>query len=170
MNDPLAYFLTFHTYGTWLPGHERGSVDDEHNRLGEAFIPPDETKLERSREQMLGEPVCFNDSQRRIVLQAIVGVAEHRKWPLHAAHVRTTHVHIVVTSTLDPERTMNDFKAWATRKLREAGEFDADRVVWSRHGSTPYLWTEEQVVGAVRYTLHEQGIVLSGAVFPDVST
>jgi len=26
MPDPLAYFLTWTTYGTWLPGDERGWV------------------------------------------------------------------------------------------------------------------------------------------------
>jgi hypothetical protein len=26
MNEPLAYYLTWTTYGTWLPGDERGWV------------------------------------------------------------------------------------------------------------------------------------------------
>jgi hypothetical protein len=35
MADPLAYFLTWTTYGTWLPGDERGWVE----RPGQ-FRPP----------------------------------------------------------------------------------------------------------------------------------
>ena len=27
--DPLAYFLTWSTYGTWLPGDERGWIEHE---------------------------------------------------------------------------------------------------------------------------------------------
>ena len=42
--EPLAYFITFHTYGSWLHGAVSGSVDDEHNRPGPRFsnrIPSD---------------------------------------------------------------------------------------------------------------------------------
>ena len=28
--EPLAYFLTWPTYGTWLPGDERGWVEYRH--------------------------------------------------------------------------------------------------------------------------------------------
>ncbi len=33
-NPPLAYFITFRTYGTWLPGDERGTVDVDNNAYG----------------------------------------------------------------------------------------------------------------------------------------
>ena len=33
-NIPLAYFITFRAYGTWLHGDERGSVDRLHNTFG----------------------------------------------------------------------------------------------------------------------------------------
>jgi len=78
-------------------------------------------------------------------------------------------VNVVVTSGVDAERTMNDFKTWATRRLREAGEIAAEHVVWSRHGSTPHLWKEEQVAGAVHYTLHEQGEITPGTIYPEIS-
>ena len=32
--DPLAYFLTFTTYGTWLHGREEGSVDRDNHVFG----------------------------------------------------------------------------------------------------------------------------------------
>ena len=34
-DGPGAYFITFTTYGTWLPGDERTFVDREHNRPDE---------------------------------------------------------------------------------------------------------------------------------------
>jgi hypothetical protein len=40
MDRPIAYFITFTTYGTWLHGDERGSVDKGHNRVGTEFIAP----------------------------------------------------------------------------------------------------------------------------------
>lgn len=33
-DTPLAYLITFRTYGTWLHGDERGSVDKNHNKFG----------------------------------------------------------------------------------------------------------------------------------------
>jgi hypothetical protein len=49
MGTPLAYFITFTCYRTWLHGDERGSVDDEHNAPGTAVLPPDAQS--RSREE-----------------------------------------------------------------------------------------------------------------------
>ena len=41
MSEPLASLLIWTTYGTWLPGDERGSVDGFHNTYGEKFAPVD---------------------------------------------------------------------------------------------------------------------------------
>jgi len=35
---------------------------------------------------------------------------------------------------------MTDLKAWATRWLREHGLVEQDRKVWTKHGSTRYLF------------------------------
>ncbi len=36
---PLAYFITFRCYGTWLHGDRRGSVDRFHNIYGTPRLP-----------------------------------------------------------------------------------------------------------------------------------
>ena len=36
-----SYFLTFTTYGTWLHGDTRGSVDREHNIVETPYLEPD---------------------------------------------------------------------------------------------------------------------------------
>jgi len=51
---------------------------------------------------------------------------------------------------------MNQFKAWATRRLREAGFVGPDDRVWTRHGSTRYLTTEASVRRAITYSMDEQ--------------
>ena len=40
-----------------------------------------------------------------------------------------------------PEKVMNDFKTYASRRLTEAGFDTRDRKRWTRHGSTKYIWT-----------------------------
>ena len=56
---------------------------------------------------------------------------------------------------------MNDFKAYASRKLNQAGLDKPDRKRWTRHGSTRYLWKPEQVQAAVDYVIHGQGSPMS---------
>lgn len=87
---------------------------------------------------------------------AIQGVCEHKGWTLHALNVRTNHLHTVVTASGPPEPVMNAFKAWATRRLREAGIASANQRVWSRHGSTVYLFRPENMAEKVRYVLDAQ--------------
>jgi hypothetical protein len=52
---------------------------------------------------------------------------------------------------------MTTLKAWSTRRLREARLVEVGARVWSRHGSTRYLWTTESVETACRYVIDSQG-------------
>jgi hypothetical protein len=64
----------------------------------------------------------------------------------------------VISSAADPEKVMNDFKAYATRGLRKsallAREIDP---VWTQHGSTRYLWDDDQFSAAMNYVRDQQG-------------
>src|SRR5207244_7696574 len=95
--------------------------------------------------------------RRQVVLHTILEVARHRKWKIWAVHVRTNHVHIVVSAAVKPEKVMIDFKAWASRRLREAFGEDADRDRWTQHGSTRYLWDETALAEKIDYVLDGQG-------------
>ncbi|MEQ8849023.1 hypothetical protein, partial [Botrimarina sp.] len=72
-------------------------------------------------------------------------------------NVRTNHAHAVVAAAATPERVMNDFKSWATRRLRDSGLVDRSAKVWSRHGSTRYLWDKRAVEAACCYVAEGQG-------------
>ena len=157
MSEPLAYFLTFTCHGTWLHGQTPGSVDREHNRYGDALLPPDPSRVERDRDRMRQAAYRLDAPRRRLVLQAVLQVCTHRGWSLLAAHVRSNHVHVVVRADAPPERVMNDFKSYASRELNGAGLDPADCKRWTRHGSTLYLWTQEAVDQRIDYTLHGQG-------------
>jgi len=74
---------------------------------------------------------------------------------LIAAHVRMSHVHVVVAADVPPEAVMHDLKACASRCLNE-GETARDKR-WARYGSTRYLWKSDDVAGAVHYVVRKQG-------------
>ena len=100
-------------------------------------------------------PFEMNEAGRKLVLAAILEVCRYRHWHARAVHVRTSHVHAVVTSAASPERIMNDFKAYASRALNRAGI--GRQRYWASHGSTIYLWTHDQVVDKVSYVRDQQG-------------
>ncbi len=171
-NKSTSYFITFSTYGTHLPGDEAGSVDRSHAKPDSPRLPPDPRRVEFNEERLEGDPVTLNAEQRAAVADAIREVCEHRGWQLHACNVRTTHVHIVVSSDAPPERAMNDFKSYATRRIRSASASasrdrqgaDSPTRTWTRHGSTRYLNTESSFERAIGYVLHEQGEDLGGVI------
>ncbi len=154
---PLAYFISFTAYGTWLHGRDPGSVDHDHNQVGESFLPPDPEAERTEGERMTQPPYSLDGDRRAVVLETIREVAGHRGWSLWAVHVRSNHVHLVISAQATPEKVMADLKAYASRRLREKLNEPADRKRWTEHGSTRYLWKEEQVEAAVDYVLNRQG-------------
>jgi len=157
MSDaPLAYFLTFRCYATWLHGDARGSMSKRANAPGEPPIAPNPT-LEAAERRSAGPPGHLDTPSRACVEQAILEVVQARGWGLHALNVRTNHVHLVVSGIEPPERMLVTLKGWATRRLRSDGLIEARARVWSRHGSTRYLWTDEEVERACQYVKDGQG-------------
>ena len=156
MSKPLAYFISFRTYGTWLRGDERGWQDRRNNKYGSPFGQRDEGLAVRDSERLRHVPTVLTAEAREVVARTIREVCEFRAWELLALNVLSLHAHAVVDAEAPPEQVLSTLKAWATRRLREAGLFDKDTAVWSNHGSTRYLWQEEQVKRACEYALNEQ--------------
>ena len=158
MSEPLAYFLTWTCYGTWLHGDARGSVDVDHNTPGTPYLDPHPGRIEIETRRLRRPTVNLTATARGIVDDTIVAHCAHRGWDLLALNVRTNHVHLVLTphSDVAPERIMSELKGWATRRLREAGCFLRDASIWTEHGSTRYLWKERDVYAAMDYVLERQ--------------
>jgi REP element-mobilizing transposase RayT len=158
MSSPPAYLLTWTTYGTWLHGDERGSVDDAHNSPNDDYAPPDLQRraLEATRQNTA--TVTLNGAARRVVTQAIEDHCRIRRWDLIALNVRSNHVHAVVYCGDErPEVAVGQLKSWATRRLRAAGLFEARFRIWTRQASTRYLWNDESIRQAGVYVVERQG-------------
>ena len=156
-SSPLAYFITFSAYGAWLHGHDVGSIDKEHNEYGTPFLERDPLREEKEQSNMRESPYVLDTDRRRVVLETIQEVCRHRKWNLWACHVRTTHVHVIVSADVKPEKIMTDLKAYASRRLKERLGEAADCKRWTQHGSTRYLWKDDEVVAKIDYALNGQG-------------
>ena len=155
---PLAYFITFRTHGTWLHGDQRSSVDRHgRNIYDTSRIQLDPIFSVTMDRNMKTDPVVLGGPQRAVVERAIRDVCARRDYRLIAINIRTNHAHVVASADCSPNKMMSAFKANATRVLREARLFAPDTRVWSRGGSTRFLWKPHSVESAINYTLYGQG-------------
>ena len=152
----MRYFITFACYGSHVHGSQPGSIDRNHNLPGSRTLDVDLSRAEIESAAMKQAPYLLDKRARTVVLQAIQEVCVHRGWNLLAAHVRSNHVHVVVEAEAKPEKIMNDLKSYASRALNFV-ETDKMRRRWAHHGSTQWLWTDQDAREAIRYVIDEQG-------------
>jgi hypothetical protein len=95
-------------------------------------------------------PYALDEIRRQVVLESLQEVCRFRGWTLLAAHIRTSHAHVVVAAESKPEPVMVAMKAYGSRALNSLGIDAPCTRRWARHGSTQYLWTKESVRAAIR--------------------
>jgi REP element-mobilizing transposase RayT len=156
----LGYHLTWTTYGTWLPGDERGWY--ESGRLG--VQDPNPAREELARRLMAEAEIVLTPEQRQLVEATIRDHCTRRGWALHAVNARTNHVHAVVTADRDPDDVMDQLKAWCSRKLSDQAGLTqpvarkAGRRHWfTEGGGKNRLETEEHLRAAIEYVVEKQG-------------
>ena len=157
-DDPIAYFLTWTCYGTWLPGDERGwTMWHKGEKLPQPLL------ADWCREQMVETPVTLDERQRLIVHETIARHCQVRSWHLHAVNCRSNHCHAVVTAKdYDGEQVRDQLKSWCTRGLKDderSRGVPAEQIRthwWTRKGSVRYLFDDESLEAASVYTLEAQ--------------
>ena len=154
MSEPLAYLITWTTYGTWLPGDERGWVE-KHQQGTQSGDP----NRYASAVQLLKEPpVILNPLQRQLVEETIAKHCAFRGWTLHAVNARSNHIHVVVTAPgMNPKEVMAQFKAWCSRRLNEQERAGLNQKKWwTQYGSKKWINDENYLQNAIRYVKERQ--------------
>jgi REP element-mobilizing transposase RayT len=134
---PIAFHITWGTYGTRLHGSSKPHVDRDHNEYRSPLAPTDPERERESRERMSGEPVKLTLEQRKLVEEAIRDVAARYGWVIHSIAVQSDHVHVVITASREGEQLRDAVKAVASRALNK--QF-GKRAWWAEKGSAKYLW------------------------------
>ena len=157
-DDPLAYFITWTCYGTWLPGDDRGWT-----KWHKGEYIPQPLLADWCLRQMDEEPIVLTETQRAIVEDTVARHCELRGWHLHAVNCRTNHCHTAVTATShNGEQVRDQLKSWSTRKLKEhQRSLDGAAAKlrehwWTRKGSVRYLFDDESLEAAIIYTVEAQ--------------
>lgn len=153
-----TYFLTFATYGTHLHGDERGSTDRKATSLRESHVAPDPALQAQMRLRMTHGEMILTGAMRACVRAGIVDQCSFRSWNLIEQNVRTNHVHILLSCSVeDGTKCYGQMKARLTRLLRDAGLTGSDQPVWAERGKAMLVVGEDAVSRVVRYIRDEQG-------------
>lgn len=157
MHNPVTYFITWTTYGTWLPGDARG-----WRKAKQGCRTPQPLLEDWSRRRMTGSPVMLNKIQRQKVEAVCRKHATIRGWVFHAVNARSNHVQLAVTADLRPEIVRDQFKANATRVLRqEPGRLTTDRI-WTRGGDCEIVDGDEELERVITYITEAQDRMARG--------
>lgn len=149
-DGPIAYFITWTSYGTWLPGDERG-----WRRKGRGWQPGNELFRKMAAGELKETPFILSVDDRAIVEQTVRNHCEIRGWVPHAVQARTNHVHVVVAAPgYKPDTVRDQFKAWCTRKLKTT--HSARERFWTEGGSGRWINHENDLEASVNYVNEAQ--------------
>jgi hypothetical protein len=130
-DDADAYFITWTTYGTWLPGDPRGHVsnvvgaDDRYHRkldqFGSENSSGDPATLNRARAEQKWDTVWLDPRHAQVCAVAIIDSVVERNWNIVRSAIMCNHVHVVVRgSTLSGGMTRRILKGVSQARLSDA--------------------------------------------------
>lgn len=142
-----VWFLTWTTYGTWLPGDERGHASKIRTADGDGVrhnVPGTEYDAKRrglqldARDLLVGGPIFLRPEQAGPLLEQFQETARFRGWTLLAIAIMANHIHLLVgvADDPDPETLLRDFKSYGSRALNRQFGKPAGGTWWTAGGST----------------------------------
>lgn len=151
MDDPIAFFLTWPTYGTWLPGDQRGWVEYRHG-----WQLPEPVRVIEAKLKMQEDACLLSKMERQIVEAQVAETCAFRLWTLYAVNCRSNHMHLIIgAANTHPRKIRVDIKAWCTRRLKERSDRNRQNW-WAERGSQRYVFNEESLETVVKYVIEAQ--------------
>ncbi len=151
MADFSGYFITWTTYGTWLPGDERG-----WSKRGKEKQESQPALEHWCKNNLVTEIVVLGKADRLTVEDAVREHCKIRNWGLPAVNARSNHVHVVVQAYEKGTVVRDQLKANCTRKLRSQLQPLIAKRTWTKAGDCEVLDDDEALEAAVRYVLEAQ--------------
>lgn len=167
-----SWLLTWTTYGTWLPGDDRGFVSNiadtdgvarRINQPGSAPVARMRGLQLHAREIMHGQPIFLSRELAPILLRQFQETAAYRHWRLLAVAIMSNHVHILVDVPGDPEASslLRDFKSYGSRALTKHAGKPASGAWWTEGGSTRKKADEDAIEAAYVYVMNQHRALLT---------
>ena len=150
-NDPLAYFITWTVYGTFLQGDFRGWT---RRRNGHQLPQPKLVEWHRVR---LKHHIELLSTEKRTAIEAEIDrLASFRGWKVWARSARTNHVHAVITAAVTGKKVRDQLKANCTRVIRERWPEFVGRPVWTTGGDWECINTDTGLENVIIYVNEAQ--------------
>lgn len=156
------WFLTWTTYGSWLPGDKRGFTDAEHKSPGTPTAAPNPALQSFAKQQMKGPVVFLTRLHATSLLTQFQETVRYRNWLLSAVAVMPTHIHLIVGVSNDPEpsKILSDFKSYGSRALNSKFGKPQSGTWWTQSGSKRRLSDAHSVEATVDYLRNQPSPLL----------
>ena len=162
MSDlPLAYHITFGTYGTRLHGDPRGSVARTQPAPGSVYIDEDGLWEKIEKKLLEFEPVELDENMRHFIERQIPEICERGIWMYINAAAQTDHVHVLLSAYVDGKAVRRWLKRWLGEALSERyprafrrrpnKNPSAKPTWWAEGGCIKHVWDESYLETAYQY-------------------
>ena len=162
------WLLTWTTYGSWLPGDDRGSITAirvntsghrvHYNLPGTPAVGALVELRKAAADLMTGPPIFLVNEQANVLLDQFHETANVRSYGLDAVAIMANHIHIVVTVDGDPEpeTLLRDFKSYGSRSLNRRWGKPVNGTWWTVSGSKRKLPVEDARQAAIEYVKNQE--------------
>ena len=148
---PLAYHITFGTYGMRLHGGEQATVSRNQNQFGEPIIGRDIVWERLDRSLMEFPSLVLTDAQRRVIEEIVPTICVRGKWEYHIAAAQSDHLHVMLSSTNEGKRVRQWLKRWLGEGLSKQWPQKTLQTWWAIGGSVKSIWNEEYFTNVFEY-------------------
>jgi REP element-mobilizing transposase RayT len=155
---PIAYHITWGTYGTRLRYGPRPTVSRDQNEHGTPVLRYDEHLWVRERENLKYNPVILTLEQMRFIEAAFPDICLRGNWQYHTSAAGPDHVHTVVSSEHDPETIRRLMKRWIGQLLsqRWPRRESESPTWWAECGSIKWIGDEDYLATATGYVSRQR--------------
>jgi REP element-mobilizing transposase RayT len=162
-----CWLLTCTTYGTWLPGDERGFVSNfdggdgigvRLNEVGTEYSQKLRGLQIEASKNLKGPPIRLQPDHAKELLDQFIETANYRNWKLLSVAIMANHIHVLVGVPGDPEphEMLRDFKSYGSRRLNRTAGKPVNGTWWTEGGSVRKKADDQAVYASIEYLMNQE--------------
>jgi REP element-mobilizing transposase RayT len=155
-NYPLAYHITFGTYGTRLHGSDRPTVDRSQNKFGEPIIGKDPQWETIERSLLKFPPRILTIEQRLLVEKTIPAICSRGGWTHITTAAAKDHVHNIISARVEGSDIRKWLKRWISQEMSKKWPLLPEQVWWAECGSVKWIWEMDYYDRATDYVIAQR--------------
>ncbi|MDD5327031.1 MAG: transposase [Phycisphaerae bacterium] len=135
--------VTWTTYGSWLPGDNRGYVKEGR------ILPADNKLLQANKARQKSPTVKLKAQEKKIVRKEILAEAKKIGHEIIVLAVCTNHIHLLARPhSQSIEDLAGKYKSLTTRALWKYGR---EGRIWTKGYDKRFCFSEDELIQRTRY-------------------